>query len=79
MNAKSVLRLAFGLTIAAASGIGPVAAATIHVDASATGTIEDGSPLNPYDTIQKGLDAAVEGDMVLVAHGIYYGAIDQGK
>lgn len=54
----------------------PVITATIHVDATATATTEDGSETYPYNTIQEGLNAAVEGDEVLVAPGIYYGAIE---
>jgi len=71
-----MLSLTVGLTLAATLATGPVAAVTIHVDASATGAIEDGSLLTPYDTIQEGLNSAVDGDVVLVAPGIYYGAIE---
>ncbi len=44
---------------------------TVHVDgASATG-VEDGSPANPFTTIQAAIDAAWPGDAVLVAAGAY--------
>lgn len=46
----------------------------IYVDASNTTSIEDGSPAHPYNTIQEGLDAAVEDDVdyhVWVKNGSY--------
>lgn len=53
----------------------PAVAGTIMVDAANMSGIEDGTVANPYNTIQEGLNAAVENDIVSVAPGIYHGAI----
>ena len=42
----------------------------INVDAGHTGT-EDGSPENPYNTIQEAVDVAVTGDVIVLAPGLY--------
>lgn len=54
----------------------PVLSATVYVDASNTSDVEDGSQVSPYNTIPEGMNAAIEGDAVLVSPGIYYGMIE---
>ena len=49
--------------------------ADIFVDATNTSGVEDGSADWPYATIADGLSAAIRGDTVTVAPGIYYGAV----
>ncbi len=54
---------------------GPLVATTIYVDASNTTGPWDGSPMNPYQYIQDGIDDAVSGvDTVIVRDGTYTGA-----
>jgi hypothetical protein len=43
----------------------------IHVDASYGGTTPNGSPEQPYTTIQDGIDAGSAGDEVLIRSGAY--------
>ncbi len=50
--------------------------ATVYVAASNSSGIEDGSEINPFNTITEGMNMAVEGDGVLVSPGIYYGMIE---
>lgn len=50
-------------------------AATVYVNAANNGGVEDGTPTLPFNTIQEGLNAAVAGDTVSVAPGIYYGGV----
>jgi len=47
-------------------------AATFYVDATNISGIEDGSLTYPFTNIQPAVDAAVPGDIVSVAPGIYY-------
>lgn len=44
---------------------------TIFIDASNTSGIEDGSQVNPFSTIQKGVTVAVPGATLIVAAGVY--------
>ena len=46
-------------------------AQTIYVDVNNTSGIEDGTAANPYNTVQEGINAAIEGDVVQVAPGTY--------
>lgn len=73
MKRAMILLLCFGMVFLTFSH---VYAGTIYVDAANTSGVEDGSLQNPFNTIQVGLDAAVESDTVSVAPGIYYGAIE---
>jgi len=48
-----------------------VYAATIYVDDSNVSGVEDGTPANPYNTIEEGIVATVAGDTVSIATGSY--------
>jgi pectin methylesterase-like acyl-CoA thioesterase len=66
----TLIALACMLTMPAAAGV------TIHVDCTNDTGVEDGSELHPYDTIQEGIDAALDGDTVLVQPCTYYENVD---
>ncbi len=50
-------------------------AANVYVDAANGSGVEDGTAEFPFNTIQEGINAAVAGDIVSVASGIYHGDI----
>jgi len=53
----------------------PVSGTTEFVDAAYTGGASDGTPQNPWTTIQDAVDAAVPGAVVAIAQGSYAGDI----
>jgi len=56
----------------------PATAGTIYVDVSNTGGVEDGSQAHPWNTIQEGINAASNGDEVVVLPGEYVETITFG-
>jgi len=51
-----------------------VSAGTIYVDVANTTGVEDGSAAHPYNTVQEGINAAGNGDEVIVTPGVYVGS-----
>lgn len=77
MKNKKLLRNSVGIAaVYLAFGVGAAQAATVFVDAGNVTGIEDGTQITPFNTIQEGINAAVAGDEVLVAPGVYHGAIE---
>lgn len=52
---------------------------TIYVDVANDSGFEDGTPKFPFNTIGDGIKAAANGDIVLVADGIYAGGVIKNK
>jgi len=50
-------------------------AGIIYVSATGSDEEGDGSVTNPFETIQKGVDVAIDMDTVYVSNGIYEGGI----
>jgi len=55
---------------------GMALAATVYVNAKNDSGIEDGTPAYPFNTVQEGITVGASGDTILVAPGIYYGALE---
>lgn len=74
---STTIRFSLALAAVAASlTAAPVRAANLYVDAANATGIENGSEASPFSTIQPAINAAVAGDQVVVAPGIYYGALE---
>ncbi len=70
MNRFTLSTIAFGFCIGVSAYGG-----TVFVNA-ANGGFEDGTLANPYNTIQEGVNAALNGDTVSVAAGVYEEQVD---
>jgi hypothetical protein len=68
---KGWLRCGVVAIAVASLAIGDGLAATINVNVTNESGNEDGTPAHPYNTIQEGIDHAVQGDRVQVAPGVY--------
>jgi len=66
---------AYGNTSEAASRLN----LTIYVDGNTSDPDEDGSEEHPFDMIREGINAALDGDVVMVARGIYNDNITLNK
>ncbi|MBN1183029.1 MAG: T9SS type A sorting domain-containing protein [Bacteroidales bacterium] len=61
----------FGNEYPPASFTNIMSSRTIFVDSANTSGIEDGSELNPYNTIQEAIDGSIDGDTILISPGTY--------
>lgn len=72
MKTIGVLAMALSSLLVASTSL----AGVVYIDAAYTGGSNDGSIDYPFTGIQEGLNAAIAGDVVSVAPGIYYGEIE---